>query len=113
MPIFQRPLHDRKRMNKRFVFDSTVLCNARVSFFFFFSIIFFNEKYARDDPRENLEYFLIGREPKAKVVKKKHSITSARARLSRTRNESPWRGKINLMANEFLPSSVLGQLRRG
>ena len=28
-------------------------------------------------------------------------------------NESPWRGKINLMANEFLPSSTLGQLRRG
>jgi len=29
------------------------------------------------------------------------------------RDKTPWRAKINLMANEFLPSRASGQLRRG
>jgi len=51
---------------------------------------------------------------KEKICSVKRDTITARFLIQqRERDESPWREKINLMANEFLPSRAPGQLRRG
>lgn len=52
---------------------------------------------------------------KGKKIWHQNEIHNHRAvfTTARERGKTPWREKINLMSNEFLPSRASGQLRRG